>query len=133
MEKLSGTARGRRAVASGGGAAALVCSALALAACGEGHRPTTAAHLTPQRPTSTVPHLVGLRVATVEARLRRAGLVERPSYSGSVGNPQINSNCVVVLSQGPAPGTRVAKGSPVGIALGICPSAMVKHYKGHRQ
>lgn len=121
----------RTALRSGAGVVALAGAALALTACGDHQR---AAHVTtPPKPTVVVPRLAGAHIATAERRLRDAGLVERPYYSGSVGSPRIRTRCYVVLSQGPAPGTRVSKGSLVGIAVGVCPSAMGKDYRERAQ
>jgi hypothetical protein len=108
----------RKEVQAAGGAVFVAAAALTLTACGGHHRGAPRASLT--RPQVAVPQLAGARIAVAERRLQHAGLVERPYYSGTVANPRIHTRCYVVLSQGPVAGTRVAKGSGVGIAVGVC-------------
>jgi beta-lactam-binding protein with PASTA domain len=111
----------RREVGTTGAAGSAVlaaAAALTLSACGGHHRTAATA---PSAREVAVPHLAGARIAVAERRLRDAGLVEHPYYSGAVGNPRIHTDCYVVLSQGPVAGTRLAKGSRVGIAVGVCP------------
>jgi PASTA domain len=123
-----------KALGHGAGVIAFVGAALALAACGGHNRAAPSAHVTtPRAAKVAVPRVAGVHIATAERRLRDAGLVERPYYSGSVGSPRIRTRCYLVLSQGPPPGTRVSKGSQVGIAVGVCPSAMRKNERESAQ
>jgi beta-lactam-binding protein with PASTA domain len=111
-------------VSAGAAGLALVGAGLALAACGGAHRASTTP--TAARPQVTVPRVAGLPVSVGERRIRRAGLVWNPQYAGSAGNPQIVATADIVLHQGPAPGTRVAKGSSVGVAIGIDPAEIAR-------
>jgi len=121
-------------ISRSGTAIAFAGAALALAACGGHHRAAPSARVTtPHAAKVAVPRLAGMHIAIAERRLHDAGLVEHPYYSGSVGSPRIRTHCYVVLSQGPPAGTRVSKGSPVGIAVGVCPSAMGKDERERAQ
>jgi hypothetical protein len=116
-------ARARRAVAL------LVCAGLA--ACGggsgttdPGRRAALDALSTPTGPTTVVPRLLGLRQRRALPLARRAGLIIKPSYQGSLGNPSVLSGCVEVVSQAPAAGARLPRGSQIGVAYGVCHAAV---------
>jgi PASTA domain len=75
---------------------------------------------TPTGPTTIVPRLLGLRERRALPLARRAGLIVRPSFQGSLGNPSVESGCVQVVSQSPPPGARRPRGSQIGISFGVC-------------
>jgi hypothetical protein len=69
----------------------------------------------------TVPRLVGVPQDRAAREVRRRGLHTAPRFSGTVGNPHLKpTSCESYASQGPAPGTRVPRGSTVAVTVVLC-------------
>lgn len=72
-----------------------------------------------------VPRLVGERFEVAVRDVHEAGLEQTaPGFPESIGNPTFNGRCKKVLSQSPRPGTKLRRGSTVGIVYGVCPQAV---------
>jgi PASTA domain len=68
-----------------------------------------------------VPQVVGTPEDRAVRELRRRGLHVAPRFSGTVGNPHLKpTGCYSYASQGPAPGTRVPRGSSVAVTVVLC-------------
>jgi hypothetical protein len=67
-----------------------------------------------------VPRVVGLTPLRAAQRMRRAGLALKPGYTGSEGNPAIDSRCFVVYSQAVPAGDRRPRGTLVASTQGVC-------------
>jgi hypothetical protein len=69
----------------------------------------------------TLPRLIGVPQDRAARELRRRGLHTAPRFSGTVGNPHLKpTSCESYASQGPAPGTRVPRGSTVAVTVVLC-------------
>ncbi|MQA75123.1 MAG: hypothetical protein GEU88_12395 [Solirubrobacterales bacterium] len=69
----------------------------------------------------TVPRLVGVPEDRAVRELNRRGLHTAPRFPGTVGNPHLKpTGCYSYASQGPAPGTRVPRGSTVALTVVLC-------------
>jgi hypothetical protein len=94
---------------------------------------TSAANRTPSAPAAhrvkevRVPDIVGERFGRSVKEVKRAGLEqEAPGFTGTIGNPNYNGQCVRVLHQSPPAGTKVPKGYTVAIIYGVCPEAITR-------
>jgi hypothetical protein len=73
-----------------------------------------------------VPHVAGTPYLSARHELARAGLSFLGRYTGTAGNPDLPTKCLVVTSQAPAAGTTVPRETQVSGTLGVCPDRVTR-------